>query len=150
MTTVAIRDGVMAADGLLNDNGWSATKRHQKLVILSEIGCAVAAAGCIQDVELWKDWLLEGSPEDRKPDLTNFSGFMLKADGEIVCYETKLAPFVIYEPFVAVGTGEKFAIGAMEMGADAIKAVEIAARRDVWTGGEIDHVTLKELQGLRR
>lgn len=37
----------------------------------------------------------------------------------------------------AIGSGEDLAMGAMEMGASAHKAVEIAIRRDANSGGEI-------------
>lgn len=37
----------------------------------------------------------------------------------------------IEAPFTAIGSGESYAIGAFEAGADAVRAVEIACRRDI-------------------
>jgi hypothetical protein len=42
----------------------------------------------------------------------------------------------------AFGTGEVAALVAMRMGADARQAVKIAAEFDVWTGPEVDSISL--------
>jgi hypothetical protein len=42
----------------------------------------------------------------------------------------------------AVGSGSHFALAALEMGVDSIKAVEIASKIDVYSGMGIDSLTL--------
>lgn len=49
------------------------------------------------------------------------------------------------DPFWAWGTGRETALGAMAMGADAEKAVEMAIRFDVNCGGGIDSYPCSEL-----
>lgn len=49
----------------------------------------------------------------------------------------------VYEPFYAIGSGSKIAMGAMEAGASAQKAVEIACRRDPYTALPVVTMRLK-------
>jgi len=43
-------------------------------------------------------------------------------------------PVLLDRPY-AIGSGTSYAFAAMDMGASAVKAVEMAARRDTNTGG---------------
>lgn len=43
----------------------------------------------------------------------------------------------------AIGSGRDFALAALDMGADAVKAVEAAAKRDIYTGGTIRTYTVE-------
>lgn len=47
----------------------------------------------------------------------------------------------VERPF-AIGSGRDFALAAMDMGATAKEAVEMAAKRDVYTGGTIRTVII--------
>lgn len=49
----------------------------------------------------------------------------------------------VYEPFYAIGSGAKLAMGAMEAGASAARAVEIACKRDPYTAPPIVTMRLK-------
>src|SRR5690242_20657946 len=49
----------------------------------------------------------------------------------------------VYEPFYAIGSGSKIAMGAMEAGASAQKAVEIACKRDPFTALPVVTMRLK-------
>lgn len=66
----------------------------------------------------------------------------LQNDGvDIKMYEGNAHPILFEERFAAWGCGRDYALGAMECGADARTAVEIACRYDVYCGMGID--TLK-------
>lgn len=47
----------------------------------------------------------------------------------------------------AIGSGQRFAIGAMLAGKTAVEAVEIAMQRDTATGGDIEYMTLEQKLG---
>jgi hypothetical protein len=49
----------------------------------------------------------------------------------------------VYEPFYAIGSGAKLAMGAMEAGASAARAVEIACKRDPYTAPPVVTMRLK-------
>jgi hypothetical protein len=49
-------------------------------------------------------------------------------------------PQVIEDPFMAWGSGREFALGALAMGADAKRAVEVACEFDIYSGRGVDVV----------
>lgn len=49
----------------------------------------------------------------------------------------------VYEPFYAIGSGSKLAMGAMEAGVSAQRAVEIACKRDPYTAPPVVTMRLK-------
>ena len=63
-------------------------------------------------------------------------------DGRVFSFETDGLWFEPAEvPFMALGSGSKAALGALHMGADAVRAVEVASLADAYTGGPI--ITLR-------
>jgi ATP-dependent protease HslVU (ClpYQ) peptidase subunit len=48
----------------------------------------------------------------------------------------------LHEKYAALGTGAPIAYGALAMGATATQALDCAMKYDLYTGGEIDHVSL--------
>lgn len=68
--------------------------------------------------------------------------------GKCYMYENRLYPYEVKAPF-AIGSGFKYAMGAMLAGATAAQAVEIAARLDKNTGGEVQVIdVLQKLSDL--
>jgi hypothetical protein len=57
-------------------------------------------------------------------------------------YEASLKPYPIKDKFYAIGSGAAYALAAMALGKSPREAVEIAARFDPGTGGEIDVIKL--------
>ena len=51
---------------------------------------------------------------------------------------------ILLDRVYAIGSGSPFAFAAMDMGANAYKAVEMAAKRDTSTGGKIRTVIINE------
>jgi hypothetical protein len=141
LTTIAYHkaSGQLAGDKLFNicNTPVSATKIfHDK-----NTGLLFAASGGVDNANLFYDWIKSGRPDDRKPvmnlDRGGFSGMIIE-DGEIYRYEAGLFPQKLDVPFWAMGSGGDYAFGAMEMGADAVKAVEVATKFDINTGMGVD------------
>jgi ATP-dependent protease HslVU (ClpYQ) peptidase subunit len=57
--------------------------------------------------------------------------------GKLWMWSQDLIPVEITLPFYAIGTGRMAAFAALEMGANVRRAVEIAAKYDPYTGGDI-------------
>ena len=68
------------------------------------------------------------------------SGFFLLRSGEVWILSGS-EPFQTEAEFHACGSGWEIAMGALAMGADAVKAVEVAALYDRGTGCGVDSVT---------
>lgn len=53
------------------------------------------------------------------------------------------------EPF-AQGSGWKWAQAAMDLGLSAVQAVEYACKKDIYTGGQVNHVDVIPRQSLTK
>ena len=56
---------------------------------------------------------------------------------QLVTVDDMLEPLPRPEPFWAIGSGAKIALGAMAYGASPVEAVQIACRFDLYTGGDV-------------
>ena len=128
----------MAGDGLVTSNGTVFSTDFQKVTKLKD-GRIVGVAGTAFNVRPFVDWLENGGD---LPELEeNFDAIVLYPDGSSFSYNEKGR--CIPEPApTAVGSGRELAIGAMLAGASALKAVTLAAQRDIATGGEIVEVRI--------
>ena len=141
MTTIVYRDGVLAADGrLTNDDNLILTDECQKIRRLSD-GALFVLAGDDTFEEQIVDWL-EGDFDGALPQAEKdkeFIAILVDADGALNVYEGSGDRFVQWpdDRFAAFGSGAEVAYGALEMGADAYMAVEIACLRNTTTGGDI-------------
>lgn len=152
MTTIVVRDGIMACDsqeGIGSEGGgdrayYACSKiypvydENEKLTHL--IGCSGDSDGA----PLFIDWYCDFYQTDfcDKQILKRMYEFdtdalILHADGTI---ETGSSYGIVHEcneKFYAIGSGTKCALAAMHMGATAEEAVEIAKKIDPYTGGAV-------------
>jgi 20S proteasome alpha/beta subunit len=88
------------------------------------------------------DWFISGGDTEEFPeaiDSDNGGSLMvITPDRKILYYDRYPYPLVIEGPFHAIGSGSELATGALAMGADAIRAVEIACIYDTGSGNGID------------
>lgn len=140
MTTIAYRDGVMAGDRRATANS---TIEHQCTKVFRRAdGVLIGIAGALVDCRAFADWMLAGEADDKKPTFdakANFEALVVRPAG-LVEWHCNSGWMRAEGAMFAIGTGAPFALGAMEMGADAEKAVEIACRRDCHSGNGIDVV----------
>lgn len=142
MTTIAYRDGVLAADRLITADGIRCGTVAK--VIRGPGGQLAAVSGDLNDVTLFFKWVQRGC-RGRPPKGTNNPlGYLVLPSGLVKEWEGTDDFNVFESSFRAAGSGERFAIGAMAAGADAVRAVEIACEFDVHSGGGIDVFRLKE------
>jgi hypothetical protein len=153
MTTIAYRDGVIAADSRVtvsSEAGGSrkhlCTKLFRKTITEKRktFDVIIATAGESSPSLVFVDWYGTGQPiPDILRDLGgDFTCLILRPDG---LYEADVycRPDKILEPFYAVGSGAKAALAAMTCGRGALAAVRVAAVWDPYTGGKITSMSLK-------
>ena len=143
MTTIAYRNGILAADtaAYVNNGSVRVPGRSKKLYRLKD-GSIAAGAGSRKDIEGMIRWL-EGGDEPSKDN----DAYLLhiKPDRSITYYEGAHVRDVETDcPFYALGSGAATALGAMYAGAGAYGAIEAAIAVDPYTNGEIDTMTLHE------
>jgi ATP-dependent protease HslVU (ClpYQ) peptidase subunit len=134
VTTIAYRDGLLAADGRSSSGSTILTDNAKKIIRLSD-GALFALAG---DVAYTGPMLgaLEDDVEFPKADGA-FTAVIVETNGALRVYEGAGGFMAVEEPFAAFGSGAEVAYGAMEMGASAEEAVRAAMRRDTYSGGAI-------------
>jgi ATP-dependent protease HslVU (ClpYQ) peptidase subunit len=133
MTTIACDGKSMAGDGLATRSTLVTAFDAQKVTMLDD-GRIIGAAGEKPDTRKFRAWLQDGGP---RPKLKDLAALVLHPDGRLV-YHTDSDPEGTATGIPnAIGSGCEVAIGAMLAGLSPEKAVEIAAARDVYTGGTI-------------
>ena len=147
MTTIAFKNGVMAADTAVTRGDNHAGIAYK---IRSRADGAVAgASGALPDAIKFLDWfeLNDGSPIEGLG--ADFEALVAYPDGQVTEYSgsTSLGNYV-GRPCpgfgtLAIGSGWKAAAGAMAAGATAVEAVMIAAQIDVHTCGPFQCVEVK-------
>ena len=141
MTTIAFDGVTLASDSLVSTSG----RAHPNLrptKIMRRGGLVFAAAGTLGNCEAFADWYL-GDQRGKCPLREDDPAWVITPPprGRRV---TKLIEFsggldytFIVQPPCAIGTGESFAIAAMLAGANATRAVRIACKIDVLSGGPV-------------
>lgn len=151
MTTIAYRDGKIAADSLLTyitESGgarkFRCAKLFKKKVGTEQREVIIATAGESAPALVFVDWYGSGAdiPETLLYHECDFTCLIIESDGKLYEADKFCRPDEVLEPFYAIGSGSKEALAAMHCGKSAAEAVEIAAKVDLYTGGEIRVMSL--------
>jgi len=132
MTTVAWKDGVLAADKKASQggSGYRVTKlfrtKTHAIAFAGELGYGM------QFVEWFKSDRSQDCPLTSDADVTVL--VMSLETGTCVQWECPGVPIPIEDSFCAIGSGQDLAVGAMSFGATAIEAVECASAWDNASG----------------
>ena len=162
MTTIVWKDGIIAGDRQLSTE----YVRRCEVDKITQIGEMII--GCAGDSAVIRKYLsyLSGKVR-REPIFPGHGGLVSYTTFEPDCIKENINPSSLDElraivfhiglhsmtfvesgeaidldlnlPF-SIGSGSHFALGACAAGADAIRAVQIAARFDLYTGDKIDHI----------
>lgn len=132
MTTIAYRDGVVAADTLITANGMRAGEMAK---IMRRGRLLVGFAGASRNFEAFRNWLSAGMPGSFKSEGGNV--FILAPGFPPIVWGDGDTPWRETAETWALGSGEAAAMGAMQVGASAERAVQAAIALDVNCGGKI-------------
>lgn len=146
MTTIAYRDGVMAADSRAYSGGRPPIGCKAKIKRLADgtlIGVSSTVPGRGEAVIAWFE--AGANPEKVPPGDPSHRLLAVKPGGEVLfSHDAYSISGPLTGEFFAVGSGEEYALGAMAMGASAERAVEVACDLDVWSALPI---TVLKLEG---
>lgn len=145
--TIIVWDGkTLAADRRSVNNGHASTvckiQRGPAGELLSysgdyDVGVALA------------EWYCAGAdptkfPKNRDTNVYCHSYLMvIHPDGKIVRYEREPVALRFLDSFAVMGSGRDYALAALHLGCDAVKAVEVACALDINCGNGIDTLTLE-------
>jgi hypothetical protein len=146
MTVIAWDGKILAADrqGTVGDTIYTI----QKLFPLSH-GGAMATTGHADSAAVMRQWWSDGANKKLWPacqsDKDKWSCLIIaRPNKPVLSYETLPEPLVGVDCLAAWGIGREAALGAMAMGADAIKAVEIASRIVIGCGRGCDFIEVNK------
>lgn len=160
MTTIAWDGRRIAADSQVTYEGEAsghrkhkcATKLFRKIVVVDGDAeeVIIATQGDASAANLfvkWFDGTEKEAPEIFAYDPPDFTCLVWFKHG-LYEYDAYCVGEKVCEPFYAIGSGSKAALGAMHMGADALKAVQVAAEIDPYTSGPFYAEALGETDAL--
>lgn len=141
MTTIAYRDGIVAADSA--ETGGDGVQTRCDKLYRKRIGkraVVIATAGDTYSGMVFVDWYGTGKPAPEA-----LIGLDLAQDFEVLVFDrgdvwtcNHLCCLVeVIEPYVAIGSGRAHAITAMDCGRSAREAVRLASLRDCYTRAPI-------------
>lgn len=138
MTTIAYRDGVIAADSQ-STAGDSIVGECAKIA-RNRDGDLAGAAGDAGFSYAFLSWFMAGekgeAPEAKCEDNCFDRGCVFRANGTIEVYEPR-GLHLTEAKYYALGSGRPEALGAMFAGADPVTAVRAAMAHDPRTGGTV-------------
>lgn len=143
VTIVVFKDNVMAADTQLSDG--NARCNAQKLVRLPDGGIA---GGC----GLWSaayaglKFLAEGGTEDddKLPDVKEAQILIARPDGSLWLVEERFPAFPLMDKEAAIGCGADAAKMAMQLGKNAVEAINLVIKQDIFCGEPIQSMELEQ------
>lgn len=136
MTTVVYADGEIASDTLAC---WGSNRDGHMTKIARRGSVLAGVSGAANACKAFLDWFnggLKGDPPQMPEGERTSFGLIVTPDDWVLLY----GPHgweMTRNPNVCMGSGAEFAQGALAMGADARRAVEVAMIYDTKTGGEI-------------
>lgn len=135
MTTIATDGITMAADSRVGRNDMIVSNRHMKIARLQD-GTLLGLSGRASTLSALVAYF-DGSMPFPK-DQGEWAALYLTSEGIRLYSSDAGQAWVWVDPPHAIGSGCELALGAMLAGCSPVKAVEIAAIRDPFTGGPVE------------
>lgn len=143
MTTIVYKDGILAADRRMSDNGRlfgyrKKIYRTKKFIYgcSGSTACATEFGKFIQGKKFNKD-IFSAKDHD------NFNAIAIDIKTkQVYFYEKELIAYEVNGDFFCLGSGGDIAKGALLMGATPVQAIACAAQIDYGTSAEIDEIFL--------
>lgn len=136
MTTIIYHDGWLFADGQATRSDIIVETECEKISEFAD-GTIIAFCGDMQKFQPFIEWYFDNSKP--RPLLTEDNigskAIVLNNKG---CWEFDQSGYSkINDAFCAWGSGAPLALAALHAGADPRKAMQIAIKLDIWSGGKV-------------
>lgn len=157
MTTIAYRDGIMAAEGKMTLGDMVIKLDTEKVFWVNNH--LVGVCGRARAINTFVTWLQKmtdyhivnqevGELVDLVPpaleDDEGYSALVVTPSRQVLMYEGNTPIDMGLDVPMSVGSGSYFALAAMKAGNSAEEAVKVACELDVYSGGEITVVQLED------
>lgn len=145
MTTIAYRDGILASDSRVTTKDFVESDTDTKIWRLRDGSLFGSSGDYMGGLILFRS-LVESLKAKKfvlpERNLKGTKALFISKQGDQFYFE-----FHTWElrkdEYLAIGSGGKFALAAMDAGADAKTAVRIGMKRDIYSGGKLRYLELK-------
>lgn len=143
MTTIVYRDGVLAADTRAFSGDKTPIGRKSKIRRLKDGTLLGISSATVGEPDIFARTVeLEGLDHVFAATMDVFA-LAITTDGRVYYFNGQRAfTGPLMGDYWAIGSGDKFALGALEMDADAVRAVQIGCKLDPWSEEPIETLTL--------
>lgn len=139
MSVVAWDGKTLSADKQATSSGLKSTVTK---IRRAKDGSLLAWVGCQNTGVIMADWYDDGADLEKWPkcqeNKDDWAVLVIVRNGALSVYEQWPKEIFFEDPIKAFGSGRDYALGAMAMGADSRKAVEIAMRFESGCGMGVD------------
>lgn len=146
MTTIAYKDGILAADSQVTFGNVKATS-DPKIKELPN-GIIIALAGNNDKIMVALQFFSREDWEEKLNEAPDFKkGFeaILVSKGRVYTAQNNCVPWPLVHPFHAAGSGWQIASAGMHMGMSAEEAVKLASELDIYTNNKVQVVNVQNL-----
>jgi len=150
MTVIAWDGKTLAADKQATEGGIRQVTTKILLVDKGKFkGHLLAGAGASSQANMLMAWFAQGAdpncfPKYQDTDDLSAQLLVITPDKMILRYDFNPIPIQFHDTMYALGSGREVALGAMAMGASAVRAVEIASDLCHGCGMGVDSITFKK------
>lgn len=138
----------LACDSLVTEG--SSRAGYMNKIIKLDNGGYLAGCGDAVGPQIIADWMNGKAPAPLDKQLENTQAIFVDPEGKAYLFEGTVASRIECDWKEAIGSGADFARAAIDMGADAVKAVQMGIKRDVFSGGKIYSVTVDKKKEPRK
>ena len=140
MTTIANDGTTISADGRITSGDQIRTDKNEKIFKIGKV--VVACAGTIIDSDALIDIAFNGADI---PERSLEANIMTIEDGVTFIHSCVNGQYTCWETEtpVSMGSGEMYALSAMDLGKTSKEAVKYAMTRDIYSGGKIKTIKYK-------
>lgn len=142
--SVIVWDGTTLAADMLAVNG---NLKRKMTKVWRKGDMLIAGAGSAAGIQAMLEWVTSGASKETFPKLRETDDvclWVVNKNGAVAKWEDSPYPLVYHDEQWADGSGRDFAYGALAMGADAVKAVEIACQYDAYCGAGVESVSFDD------
>jgi hypothetical protein len=146
MSVVVYSDGVMVADSRAYSGSTHPIGSKMKIHRLDDGSLLGVTSNQVGLPEAFRMWIENGADrEDIVPNEPSFEALHVLKDGSVYLYEDGYTPSgpLVGQHF-AIGSGKKYAYGALLAGVSVVKSVEVAIEADLFCGGPISKLSLSD------
>ena len=138
VTTVAVKDGVMAGDTQITSD--TVIYRAQKIYKLPG-GGLIGGCGAWSKAYQAIDWMLGGS-KGESPRFDGAQVLIAKPDGSLWLADDEFPAYPLLDKFVAIGCGAQAAMLAMSDGSSAVEAIQKVSKLDSHTSAPVQYLSI--------